>query len=51
MLTEALTASLRCLLSAYRSVLLPALMSGNFSPACGQLQGFSSLTLHRAELR
>ena len=51
MLTEALTASLRCLLSAYRSVLFPALIGTEFALACGQLQGFSSLALHPAELR
>lgn len=50
MLTEAPTASLRCLLSAYRSVLFPALIGAEFALACGQLQGFSSLTLHPAEM-
>lgn len=46
MLTEAFTASRRSLLSAYRSVLFPALIGAEFALACGQLQDFSSLTLH-----
>jgi hypothetical protein len=51
MLTEALTASLRRLLSAYRSVLFPALIGAEFALARGQLQGLSSLTLHPAKPR
>ena len=51
MLTEALTASRRCLLSAYRSLLFPAPIGTEFALACGQLQGFYLLTLHLADLR
>ena len=51
MLTEALTASRRCLLSAYRSVLFLALTGTEFALGCGQLRGFSLAALHCAELR
>ena len=51
LLTEALTAFLRCLRSAYRSVLFPALMGTDFSPACGHLQDTFLPPMHRAELR
>lgn len=51
LLTEALTAFLRCLRSAYRSVLFLALMGADFSPACGHLQDTFLPPMHRAELR
>ena len=47
----ALTALLRRLLSAYRSVLFLALTGTEFALACGQLRGFSLAALHCAELR
>ena len=51
MLTEALTASRRCLLSAYRSVLFPALIGADFGAACGHFQRLALQLLHPAELR
>jgi hypothetical protein len=46
-----LTAFWQRLLSAYRSVLFPALNGAEFALACGQLRGFSLAALHCAELR
>jgi len=51
MLTEALTVFLRCLRSAYRSVLFPALMGTEFALECGQFQGSLLPPKHCDELR